>query len=847
MSISSQKSTLLGVLYTLLAILLLANCGTPGSEPQAPEINVRQTGTQLPNGAGAYDFEDVLADGDENSVSTAVEFTIENTGTAELNISLVDMTGNSGDFDLLSMPAATVASGGSTTFSIQFDPIDSGNKVAIIEISNNDSDENPYTFSVTGTGIANEPEIGIRQNLTDLPSGSGSYNFGSVPADGDNGYTSTNVDFSIDNFGIQNLTVSSAVFASGDTTDFDIISQPSSPIAPSGYSTLTISFDPLSVGAKSVVVSIDNSDSDENPYTFTVTGTGTPPDPEINVLQNTTQLPNGTGSYDFGSIFADGNNATTTSGVIFTIENSGTANLTVSMTIASGDTGDFDITGSPSSPITPGNDTTFTLQFDPLTIGSKSAVVSITNNDSDENPYTFTVTGIGTGGYVEGTIVDSVGGTVVPSVTVQLESTALSTTTNGSGYFLIYAPPGTYNILATQTGRAGSRMTEVVISNNSTTTIELISPLYAFSSSGSNPPTINISGITAGGTYSGTVGLGITAVEGSYPVAATYDHSAIMLKIGGKGSLISSASSDNGTLNYSWDTTTFLPGSIVINVVAYDINNNRCEWNIPVIVGPSSGTVPATAPSSYYIQASTFGNTLGIFKQEHESLFDLRAGLSAYEKILLDTTYAAADDSTVLVFLRGRRPASGTTGMNVYRADSQTGTYARVGSTTYYAVNTDDGYNYYQFYDTSSHLTPNQSYWYKLAYFNRYGEGPQMTAVEVQILDKYNLDLVSPGNNSSVSDTTPTFTWTADSVTSATRYDTIILKEVNGASYSWISEDLEDSFSTTCSVPLKSNTQYEWTISSICLYSVNSSVISISFPSQNDYATNGAFYFTVMP
>lgn len=41
----------------------------------------------------------------------------------------------------------------------------------------------------------------------------------------------------------------------------------------------------------------------------------------------------------------------------------------------------------------PSSTTTFQIRFDPLTTGSRSATVSINNNDSDENPYTFELTG----------------------------------------------------------------------------------------------------------------------------------------------------------------------------------------------------------------------------------------------------------------------------------------------------------------------------------------------------------------------------------------------------------------------------------------------------------------------
>ena len=44
-----------------------------------------------------------------------------------------------------------------------------------------------------------------------------------------------------------------------------------------------------------------------------------------------------------------------------------------------------------------GGTTPFTITFDPTTTGLRSATVSIANDDSDENPYTFDIQGTGSG------------------------------------------------------------------------------------------------------------------------------------------------------------------------------------------------------------------------------------------------------------------------------------------------------------------------------------------------------------------------------------------------------------------------------------------------------------------
>lgn len=98
-------------------------------------------------------------------------FTIENTGTATLNLT--------DDIDVYRAPLGTpvptphftvtqpsdmsIDAGESTTFTVRFDPTTTGDKNAFIEIAN-DSDENPYIFQISGTGV----DLGHDASLSDL-------------------------------------------------------------------------------------------------------------------------------------------------------------------------------------------------------------------------------------------------------------------------------------------------------------------------------------------------------------------------------------------------------------------------------------------------------------------------------------------------------------------------------------------------------------------------------------------------------------------------------------------------------------------------------------------------------
>lgn len=114
---------------------------------------------------------------------------------------------------------------------------------------------------------------------------------------------------------------------------------------------------------------------------------------EINVKQNTTRIADG-GNYSLGHV-----NLGESSEILeFTIENSGADNLELSGTpvvaISGVNASDFVVDQtSISSTVLPAETTTFTIVFTPSASGSRTAEISINNNDADENPYNFTITG----------------------------------------------------------------------------------------------------------------------------------------------------------------------------------------------------------------------------------------------------------------------------------------------------------------------------------------------------------------------------------------------------------------------------------------------------------------------
>jgi endonuclease I len=83
------------------------------------------------------------------------------------------------------------------------------------------------------------------------------------------------------------------------------------------------------------------------------------------------------------------------SSTVVTIENSGSQNLTVSSTTLNG-TNSGDFSGSYSGSVAPTGSQTFILNFTPTGAGTRTATLSIANDDSDENPYIINLLAVGT-------------------------------------------------------------------------------------------------------------------------------------------------------------------------------------------------------------------------------------------------------------------------------------------------------------------------------------------------------------------------------------------------------------------------------------------------------------------
>ncbi|WP_104734026.1 choice-of-anchor D domain-containing protein [Hanstruepera ponticola] len=360
-------------------------------------------------GNGSYisdnDLTPAAADHTDFAATTSRVFSIDNiqnSGNTTLTVSSITLS-NATDFTISSPLADNTIRKNDTPVPFTISLTASGcgitytSDVIIASNASNDGGDNVWTYRISATitpeaDIVDISLVPISDFSTDSPSVTNSTDFGSIGVGGSSGATT----YVIQNNGTCNLTLAPLpLVVLSNTTDFTLdTTGMSSSIAPGNSTTFTVTFNPLTIGTKTSTVNITNNDSDEPNYTFTVQGVGVTPQPEINVQGNTTDIVSGqtvtsaTDHTDFGNVNAGGFFDRT-----FTIQNTGTLALTIPSAVTTASGSDFTIQTQPTSPIIPGGSSTFVVRFTPSSSGILTDTVSIPSNDSDENPYTFDVSG----------------------------------------------------------------------------------------------------------------------------------------------------------------------------------------------------------------------------------------------------------------------------------------------------------------------------------------------------------------------------------------------------------------------------------------------------------------------
>ncbi|HEX3047242.1 MAG TPA: hypothetical protein VHY08_20985, partial [Bacillota bacterium] len=190
-------------------------------------------------------------------------------------------------------------------------------------------------------------------------------------------------------------------------------------------------------------------------------------------------------------------------------------------------------------------------------------------------------------------------------------------------------------------------------------------------------------------------------------------------------------------------------------------------------------------------------------------------------------------------------------GYKIYRASRAGGPWTSIGYADY-----DDNNDEFYTYDVSPQITPNVASFYKVVPVNPNGVEGQGKTGSVTPLTRYEVNLVSPGNNVTGVSLNPVFTWSKN-LSDVTLYKYFFVVESlstgDAASYELnATNGQQNSVTYSQSVwnnyfALKNNQKYQWDITvaeAIKDYNACSRAISISLKGLGTGSRNGGFAFT---
>jgi hypothetical protein len=314
---------------------------------------------------------------------------------------------------------------------------------------------------------------------------------------------------------------------------------------------------------------------------------GAPSPAEINVQQAAASIASG-GTYSgFAATTVGGTNTKT-----FTIQNTGGTALTVSNIALSGtDAGDFSLTAlSPASPVAAAGSATFDVTFTPSAAGTRTAILTITNSDSDEGSYVINLSAQGQAS------------TPNPEVNVQVAGTDFLTGSTYTGF------------AATQTGSTSAPVT-FTIQNTSVTDALLISSITTtgnFATTGTLPTSIPAnSSATVSVTFSPTATgtrTGTLVINSNDQDEATYTIALEGQGTAGPPTLTAinpTSAIGGGTYNVTLTGTNFgtVAGGTVVNfnggtIVPTTINAGGTSLTVALPVPTTAGSYPVTVTTS---------------------------------------------------------------------------------------------------------------------------------------------------------------------------------------------------------------------------------------------------------
>ena len=437
---------------------------------------------------------------------------------------------------------------------------------------------------------------------------------------------------------------------------------------------------------------------------------------------------------------------------------------------------------------------------------------------------------------ITGTVRVSLAGAGVDGATVNFNGK--STATSGGGNFTLAVISGTYDLLISKSGRAQTRIQAVLVSSGQTLDLEPILLKAMDPTMSATAPTMTVSGLD--GTLAGSVDFTVS-------VTASYAVKSIHCRIGNQDMDAEGTFDDASVVEFTLPTINYTDGPNIMVIRAVDINNNMVERDIPITID-NGYTMPAITlpPVLTALRAVTVDYEYGIWSaMPKKAAPKFRSSFSSKTftikgKVIDISAVPAGCNLYTIIFWLPQDPNEWS--YRVYRATIASGPWTKIF----------DGLPKYQTlagefacYDTSSKLTPDITYYYKVSSYNEAGEGPDSEVYSVQPLSKLSVSLISPAQNATDVSLTPTLSW---SCSGATGYDDrafeLTVIGVNDSGYSWEDYITSNTSEVYGGASLVAGKTYEWDIVYAEAYRDSDGPDNVAVSVAINGSNNGAYTFT---
>lgn len=363
------------------------------------------TGPQISNGQSAGGLR-AFGSVPSGSHATWLYILLKNTSSTPLTVGTPTLAGaDAGQFQLYTGGmVSTLTSGQSTWFTVRFSPTGVGVRQATVVFTHNAANTGtPFEFGVSGLGIGNGPVLAAYEGsaagsiIANGSAAAGGRDFGQVVTGAQVALT-----VHIENLGNQDLVLGNPAVTGPGAASFALAGTLPGTLAAGGWATFQVVFSPTAFGLHEALVEFTHNDVGQTtPFVFHVRGQGVGSTPLVRVHEGSIggALVYHGAAAGGGRLFAPRDVGTGPSALtIIVVGNVGWQPLTLGLPTVTGAHGASFVVdaGRMATTLQPGEWTGFTVAFEPVAKGLKTAHVEFSHNDPTvSQAYRFEVRGLG--------------------------------------------------------------------------------------------------------------------------------------------------------------------------------------------------------------------------------------------------------------------------------------------------------------------------------------------------------------------------------------------------------------------------------------------------------------------